>query len=276
MYLGIISIWRFKDMFNRIRTKEVFGYDIDPNKKSRRSDEEYVATKGILKKHLAVIDNCPSCRVEREIQFRNSLKNKPCSKCFHNTPEMQKIKLAQKGKTLTEEHKQKLKESHWCNKGMTSPFKGKGNNTEEQFNEWIDPTILNKPTIYLLVGAPSAGKSWVANQLLDKFTYISYDGQRKKSHLDLLRAAPVDRPILYDPTFKISTIIRRHSDEFNFILVGIYETEEVLRERMASRSGEFTTTIMKRNEVSKKRYNKYGAGGFLGTSSECLEFLKNI
>lgn len=130
MYIGIILIWRFKDMFNRIRTKEMFGYDIDPNKKSRRSDEEYTATKGVLKKHLSVIDNCPSCGVEREIQFRNSLKNKPCSKCFHNTPEMQKIKLAQKGKTLTEEHKQKLKESHWCNKGMTSPFKGKEHSEE--------------------------------------------------------------------------------------------------------------------------------------------------
>lgn len=134
---------------------------------------------------------------------------------------------------------------------------------------------LSKPTIYLLVGAPSAGKSWIASQLLDKYHYVSYDGQRKKDHLELLRE-PSDKPKLYDPTFKISTIIRRHSDEFNFILVGIYETEEILRERMTSRGGEFTTTIMKRNEVSKKRYMKYGTGGFLGTSQECLEFLKNI
>jgi hypothetical protein len=133
----------------------------------------------------------------------------------------------------------------------------------------------SKPTVYLLVGAPSAGKSWIANQLLDKYHYVSYDGQRKKNHLDLLRT-PSDKPKLYDPTFKISTIIRRHSEEFNFVLVGIYETEEVLKSRMLSRGGEWTDTIMKRNEVSKKRFEKYGTGGFLGTSQECFEFLKNI
>ena len=60
----------------------------------------------------------------------------------------------------------------------------------------------DKPTIYLLVGAPGAGKSWVANQLLDKYTYVSYDGNRKKDHLTLLRK-PTDKPLLYDPTFKI-------------------------------------------------------------------------
>lgn len=129
-------------------------------------------------------------------------------------------------------------------------------------------------TIYLLIGAPSAGKSWIANQLTDACTYISYDGNRKKNHLDLLRAAPVDKPIIYDPTFKISTIIRRYSDEFNFIIAGIYETEDVLRSRMESRGGKWTDTIMKRNEVVKKRYEKYGANGFIGTSSEVLDYIK--
>ena len=90
--------------------------------------------------------------------------------------------------------------------------------------------------------------------------------------------APSDKPKLYDPTFKISTIIKRHSHEFNFVLVAIYETEDILRSRMASRNGTWTDTILKRNEVSRKRYNKYGrdADGFIGTSSEALEFLKNI
>jgi hypothetical protein len=131
------------------------------------------------------------------------------------------------------------------------------------------------PTIYLLVGAPAAGKSWVSKQLLDKFEYISYDGNRKKNHLDMLRE-PSDKCKLYDPTFKISTIIRRHSDEFNFIIVGIYESEEVLRARIAGREGKWTDTILKRNEVVKKRFLKYGNGGFVGTSDECLDYLRNI
>lgn len=130
------------------------------------------------------------------------------------------------------------------------------------------------PTVYLLVGAPASGKSWIANQLTDTFEYVSYDGNSKKDHLDLLRKKS-DKPKLYDPTFKISTIIRRHSDEFNFIVIGIYETEEVLRSRMEQRGGKWTDTIIKRNEVVKKRYEKYGANGFLGTSQEVLDYLKD-
>lgn len=129
-----------------------------------------------------------------------------------------------------------------------------------------------RPTVYLLIGAPSAGKSWVANQLLDKYDYISYDGNRKKDHLTLL-AQPSDKIKLYDPTFKISTLIRRHSDLYNFVIVCIYESEEVLRERMASRDGKFTPTILKRNEQVKKRFLKYGNGGFIGNSQEVLEWL---
>ena len=131
------------------------------------------------------------------------------------------------------------------------------------------------PTVYLLVGAPASGKSWVSSQVLDKFEYISYDGNRKKDHLDLLRQ-PSEKHKLYDPTFKISTIIRRHSDEFNFILIAIYETEEILKSRMSSRNGKWTDTVMKRNEVAKKRHEKYGAGGFIGTSDEVLHHLKSI
>jgi len=383
-------------MFNRVRTLETFGYDIDPNKKSRRSKEERASTNGALKKHLMVIDNCPSCSMEREIQFRNSRKNKLCSKCFHNTPEMVKAKQNQ-NKIKTEEHKQKMRDNHWSTKGIESPFKGqshsdetksilkekqkeqfsaysteqikqfriqasctvqgipiedfngftspentlirqspegkawsydvlvkanftcekcserggslnshhknafnafpdqrfnvdngaclckachddfhskygKGSNTEIQFVEWLNKPL---PTVYLLVGAPASGKSWVASQLTDKFDYISYDGNSKKTHLDLLKI-PSIKPKLYDPTFKISTIIRRHSNEFNFILVGIYEEEQVLRDRMNLRGGTWTDTVMKRNEVAKKRYEKYGTNGFLGSSQEVLEFLKEV
>lgn len=381
-------------MLNRIRTLETFGYDIDPDKKSRRSKEEHVSTNGTLKKHLMVIDNCPSCSMEREIQLRNSRKNKLCSKCFHNTPEMVKAKQNQ-NKVKSEEHKQKMRDNHWSTKGGTPAFKGmehteeaktiirekrkeqfskyskedikdfyiksscsmrgvpiedfngfissdgarirqsaegkawsydvlvkanftcekcnerggslnshhknafnafpdqrfnvnngaclckachddfhskygKGSNTEIQFVEWLNKSL---PTVYLLVGAPASGKSWVASQLADKFEYISYDSNRKKTHLDLLKI-PSIKPKLYDPTFKISTIIRRHSNEFNFILVGIYEKEQILRGRMNLRGGVWTDTVMKRNEVAKKRYEKYGTNGFLGTSQEVLEFLK--
>jgi len=133
----------------------------------------------------------------------------------------------------------------------------------------------NKPIIYLLVGAPGAGKSWVANQLLNKFHYVSFDGNSKKDHLTLLRQ-PLSRPFIYDPTFKISTFIRRHSDEFDITLIAIKEDESILRARIAKRNGKWTDTIMKRNTQIQKRFDKYGVGGFIGTSQQVLDYLREL
>ena len=131
------------------------------------------------------------------------------------------------------------------------------------------------PTIYLLIGAPGAGKSWVAKQLTHKFKYVSYDENPKKDHLTLLRQ-PTDKPIIYDPTFKISTFIRRHSHEFDIRLVAIRESEDTLRERIESRGGKWTPTIAKRNLDVQKRFEKYGSGGFIGTSEEVLRYLDSV
>ena len=103
-------------MFNREKTLQIFGYDIDPTKKSRRSKEEHDATGGLLKKQLVVIDDCPSCGKERTIKYRASLKNRPCSTCHHNSPEMLAVKKAQKGKIVSDETKVKMKANHWITK----------------------------------------------------------------------------------------------------------------------------------------------------------------
>lgn len=133
-------------------------------------------------------------------------------------------------------------------------------------------TQPSKPIVYFLCGASGSGKSWVANQLLDKYEYISYDGNSKKDHIILLSTLS-PKPKLYDPTFKISTLIKRHSDIFDIKPVFIYEDLEILKQRLLSRGGEVTSTLEKRNDTMKKRHAKYG--GFIGTSAEVLEFLKN-
>lgn len=127
-------------------------------------------------------------------------------------------------------------------------------------------------TVYLLCGAAGSGKSWVANQLLDKFHYVSFDGVRKKDHIDTIRAQPDDKPVLFDPNIKISTLIKRHSDEFNIIPVFIIESEEVVKERIAKRGGEWTEHIPKRMKVMEARNAKYGV--FSGTAEEVLQWLK--
>jgi len=380
-------------MFNKERTKEVFGYDLDPNKKSRRSKEEHSSTSRILKKHLMVIDNCPSCNIERQIQYRASLKNKLCYKCFHNSPEMIKAKQNQT-KIKTEEHKQRMKDNHWSKKGHPVPFKGmkhtkeaidiirkkreiqfskytpeqkrqmdikgsctqrgipiseftgfvapetnlirgsaegkawkydvlskanftcakcgdrggslvahhknafnafpdqrfnvdngaclcqdchldfhskygKGNNTDIQFSEWI---MDKKTTIYMVCGASGSGKSWVCEQLTDKFNYISYDKNSKKKHIDLLKGADQSKPTLYDPPIKISTFIKRHSHEFNIIPVFIIEDVSVVKDRVIGRGGEWTDYAVRRCNAMIKRNAKYGV--FSGTSQEVLDWLR--
>lgn len=110
-------------MFNREKTKTKFGYDIDPSS-PRKTQLERELAPGVKRLDLKVVDECPSCKEEREINYKQSLKNKPCSKCFHNSPEMIKAKQNQT-KVKSEEAKQKMRENHWSKKGMDSPFKGK-------------------------------------------------------------------------------------------------------------------------------------------------------
>lgn len=128
-----------------------------------------------------------------------------------------------------------------------------------------------KPTIYMLCGVSGCGKSWVAEQLTHKFHYISFDKNPKKKHLDIMREYSGEKPMLYDPNIKVSTFIRRHSEEFNIIPVFIIEDEEVVKERIAKRGGKWTESIPKRIGVMMKRNEKYGV--FSGKSHEVLEWL---
>lgn len=115
-------------MFNRQRTKEVFSYDIDPES-NRKSKEEQNLASGVKRTDMRVIDNCPGCGIERNINFKQSQKNTLCSKCFHNKPETILAKQNQT-KVKSEEHKQRMKDNHWSKNGYESAFKGK-HHTEE-------------------------------------------------------------------------------------------------------------------------------------------------
>jgi hypothetical protein len=130
-----------------------------------------------------------------------------------------------------------------------------------------------KPKLYMVAACSGAGKSWVCQQLTDKFDYVSYDGNRKKHHLDLL-LAPSDKPKLYDPPIKISTFFKRYSDKFDIHAVFILEDDEVVKARIEARGGEWTEHIAKRNAAMHKRFAKYG--NFAGTSQEVLDYLRSL
>jgi hypothetical protein len=118
-------------MFNRQRTLEVLGYDVDPDKR-RRTKEEIESQPPVDKKgNLQVIDNCPRCGKERAIKLRQSKKNKPCSKCFHNQDYVLEAKRNQT-KLVSEETKQKMRDSHWSKRGVQSAFKGRKHTDESR------------------------------------------------------------------------------------------------------------------------------------------------
>jgi transposase-like protein len=127
------------------------------------------------------------------------------------------------------------------------------------------------PTVYLVCGVPGAGKSWICEQLKDKINYISYDDTKNdEERLTLLRNTAIS---LYDPTFKISTFIKRYSHEFNLIPLFIIEKEETLKERLIGRGGEWTESLTRRIIAIDSRSKKYGQ--FSGTSQEVLNYLKS-
>jgi guanylate kinase len=132
--------------------------------------------------------------------------------------------------------------------------------------------VTIKPKLYMLAACSGSGKSWVCKQLTDLYDYVSYDDNRKKDHLDLL-LLPSAKPKLYDPPIKISTFFKRHSDKFEIHAVFILEEDEVVKQRIAMRGGEWTEHISKRNATMRKRFEKYGE--FAGTSQEVLDYLKS-
>lgn len=137
----------------------------------------------------------------------------------------------------------------------------------------IDPT---QPTILVVSGIAGSGKSWVCKQLSEsnKFQYVSYDGNRNKTHLDLLRAIPTDKIGLYDLNMKTSTFIRRHHHEFNIRFVTVLGDFITVKTQLLGRGGKITKGTYKRWKVMKKRAAKYGE--FQGSSSEVLEYLNSL
>lgn len=134
-------------------------------------------------------------------------------------------------------------------------------------------TNMTKPVLYIVAGCSGSGKSWVCKQLTDKFDYVSYDSNRKKHHLDLL-LAPGSKPKLYDMPIKISTFIKRHSDQFDIKAVFILETDEAIRTRIEARGGTWTHYLARRNKIMGRRAAKYGV--FSGSSRDVLAYLQDI
>jgi len=164
------------------------------------------------------------------------------------------------------EVKEKMRISHIeRNKHLYQAFQDKLTNP--------DP---NQKTVYVVSGIAGSGKSWVCKQLQHNkgITYVSYDDNRKKNHLDLIRNAPDGNIVLYDLNIKTSTFIRRNCHEFNIRFVTILGDFLRVKQQLKDRGGKITKGTYTRWKVMKKRAEQYAE--FTGDSYQVLQYLKNI
>ncbi len=150
---------------------------------------------------------------------------------------------------------------------------GRKNNTKEQYEEFKKETLEKlkiKQDLYIVAGCPASGKSWVCSQLKHKFNYVSHDAINKDQCMQEL-IMNNNKPLLFDPTMRVSTFIKRLSHLFNIKLIIIIEEESVINQRIISRGGSITNTIRER---IIKMSNLSKTSSFNGTSLEVLEYLK--
>lgn len=136
--------------------------------------------------------------------------------------------------------------------------------------------------VYLLVGTPGSGKTWVANQLGDRFNVLKHDewaygnGQSRASYVEktIEAARRSQKPVIietpssikqiYEPLIKAGIKVEP---------VFVLENELTVRSRYMQREGKpIPQQHITRLETYRQRAKEMKA--FSGTSNQVLEYLK--
>jgi hypothetical protein len=151
---------------------------------------------------------------------------------------------------------------------------GEWDNSQGQYVEFKQQALQTRPKLLIVIGCSGSGKSWVCRQLTDKYHYVPYDEIPRKYLMLHLQSQRRDHPILLDLPIKISTFIRRHSDEFDVRVVAVMGDFLKVKQQILGRGGKITPTLYKRWKIIKKRADKYAE--FVGDSEQVLEYLKRL
>lgn len=136
----------------------------------------------------------------------------------------------------------------------------------------VTPQIRKIPII-VIAGASGSGKTWIIDQLVQKYSCIHRDSL-KTVHEDL-RYVNSSKTILMGLHNGVSTFIRRNHHRFDIQLICLTEDEKVLTERIVARGGEMTSAVTRRTK-RMLTISKHPLCIFSGTSSEALAFLKSL
>lgn len=129
--------------------------------------------------------------------------------------------------------------------------------------------------IYLLVGSPGVGKTWVTSQLETHYQVMPHDAYIGKNYTQAVyEAAPkTSKSILIETPFSVSQIVEPLTKAgLEVIPMFIIENEAVHRERYETRSGK---DLPKGHLTRTKTYLERAIAGkhFYGTAKQVLERL---
>lgn len=148
-------------------------------------------------------------------------------------------------------------------------------------------------TLYMVVGAPGSGKTWVCSQLQYKFHLIHHDGFIYLKHPDpmayvkeILKEAPrATKPVLIEAPFSVSKT-KEPLEKAGYKVETIYIIENerthsqryLEREKREGRWSEDKRRHLAGHLTRTKTYleRAKGDGSFHGTSSEVLEHMRNL
>lgn len=134
-----------------------------------------------------------------------------------------------------------------------------------------------KKKIFMVVGCPGSGKSWVCEKLSKQFQYVRHDDHLKGYVPEIARQAKTaTRPLLIETPFSVSQI-KEPLEKQGFEVVPLYiqERPEVIRERYQNREGKsIPDGHLTRQETYGKRAKEQGA--FSGSSTEILQRLREM
>lgn len=135
--------------------------------------------------------------------------------------------------------------------------------------------------VYLVIGCPGSGKSWVCDQLTGLYTYVHHDLYVKMTgitylHAILDAAKTSAKPLLTEAPFSISqTKDPLQEAGLQVFPVFIQEAPTVIAERYFQREKKpIPKGHLTRQQTYAERAQLWGA--FSGTSAEVFEHLKKI
>jgi predicted ABC-type ATPase len=133
--------------------------------------------------------------------------------------------------------------------------------------------------VYMVIGCPGAGKSWVCNQLRERYEYVRHDDHMTSTnaYLEAIRRASetATKPLLIETPFSVSQI-KEPLEKKGFVVTPVFiiEHPDVIRERYRAREGKpIPDGHLTRQNTYWHRSQDWQA--YAGTAAAVLDYLKH-